>query len=244
MLGMEGFSGEGRESNPGPEPKTSDLTPTETHLAGLLFQDALFEPSLPTGPMPERNPPTDKTLQEIRTDLGDCTRCKLSETRTQIVFGEGNPSARLVFVGEAPGAEEDAQGRPFVGRAGQLLTRMIEAMGMRREDVYICNVIKCRPPENDFSLAIRVGAVAACEGFLHRQLMVIKPKAIVALGNPAVQALLKTKEGITKLRGNWQTYQNVPVMPTYHPAFLLRSPDRKKEVWEDLQKVMALLAEG
>lgn len=217
------------------------LSKTEEFMAGLLFEDALFPPAGGKSEVSRFAPPVNETLEQIRGDLGDCTRCKLCEGRTNIVFGEGNPDADLVFVGEAPGAEEDLQGRPFVGRAGQLLTKMIEAMGMKREQVYICNVIKCRPPNNEFSFAIRVGAVSSCEGFVYRQIAAIRPKAIVALGNPAVQALLKTKVGISQLRGKWQSYQSIPVMPTYHPAFLLRSPDKKREVWEDLKLVRDLL---
>lgn len=254
IMGIEGLPpGPGRVARPdeaGPiaaaQPSASGpkLSPTEAMMTGLLFEEALFPDSGSKTPVVRTERPADRTLEEIRADIGDCQRCKLCETRTTIVFGEGNPRADLLFIGEAPGADEDEQGRPFVGRAGQLLTRMIEAMGLKRDEVYICNLIKCRPPGNDFSLAIRVGAVAACEGFVHRQISVIAPKVMVALGNPAVQSLLKTKEGITRLRGNWQAYHGIPVMPTYHPAFLLRWPDKKRETWEDLQKVMALLEIG
>lgn len=178
------------------------------------------------------------TLEEIRAVLGDCTRCKLHSTRTNIVFGVGNPKAELMFVGEGPGADEDAQGEPFVGRAGQLLTKMIEAMGVKRKDVYIANVVKCRPPDNRFPEPDEVGA---CEPFLKAQISVIAPKMICALGNAAIRSLLVTKDGITKLRGRLQNYEGVPVMPTYHPSYLLRNPAAKREVWEDLQMIMAHL---
>src|SRR5215813_11339209 len=183
----------------------------------------------------------DETLEDIRRDLGDCRRCKLASTRTNIVFGEGNPKAELMFVGEGPGADEDATGRPFVGRAGQLLTKMIEAIDLKREDVYIANVVKSRPPGNR---APEADEVKACIPFLFRQIAAIRPKLIVALGNPAMQALLNTKEGITKMRGQLQDYPHIPgikVLPTFHPAYLLRSPDKKREAWEDLKKVRAFL---
>jgi DNA polymerase len=183
----------------------------------------------------------DETLEDIRRDLGDCRRCKLAPTRTNIVFGEGSPKAELMFVGEGPGADEDATGRPFVGRAGQLLTKMIEAIDLKREDVYIANVVKSRPPGNR---APEVDEVKACIPFLFRQIEAIRPKLIVALGNPAMQALLDTKIGITKMRGQLQDYPRVSgikVLPTFHPAYLLRSPDKKREAWEDLKKVRAFL---
>jgi uracil-DNA glycosylase len=182
-----------------------------------------------------------ETLEDIRRDLGDCKRCKLFSTRTNIVFGEGSPEAELMFVGEGPGADEDATGRPFVGRAGQLLTKMIEAIDLKREDVYIANVVKSRPPGNR---APESDEVKACIPFLFRQIAAIRPKLIVALGNPAMQALLDTKIGITKMRGNFQDYPRIPeikVLPTFHPAYLLRSPDKKREAWEDLKKVRAFL---
>jgi uracil-DNA glycosylase family 4 len=180
-----------------------------------------------------------ESLQDIRADLGDCTRCKLHTLgRRQIVFGVGNPKAALMFVGEAPGRDEDTQGIPFVGRAGQLLTKMIEAIGLRREDVYIANVIKCRPPENRNP---EPDEVASCEPFLFRQVGAIAPAVIVALGTFAAQALLKTQEPISRLRGRVFTYGGARLIPTFHPAFLLRSPDRKRDAWEDLKKAKALL---
>jgi len=182
-----------------------------------------------------------ETLQEIRDDMGDCHRCKLWSTRKNLVFGEGSPEAELMFIGEGPGADEDASGRPFVGRAGQLLTRMIEAIKMRREDVYIANVVKSRPPDNR---APEKDEVDACSPFLYRQIASIQPRLIVTLGNPSTQALLQTRLGITRLRGEFHAYPRIPsiqVMPTYHPAYLLRSPDKKKDAWEDLKKVQEFL---
>jgi uracil-DNA glycosylase family 4 len=182
-----------------------------------------------------------RTLRVIREDLGDCTRCKLhGQGRTQIVFGVGNPSADLMFVGEAPGGDEDIQGIPFVGRAGQLLTRIIEAIGLTRDEVYIANVIKCRPPGNRNP---DPDEVEQCEPFLFRQIDAIKPRVIVALGTFAAKTLLKTQDPISRLRGRVYEYRGAKLIPTFHPAFLLRSPDRKRDVWEDMKKVRALLEE-
>jgi uracil-DNA glycosylase len=178
------------------------------------------------------------TLLKIREDLGECTRCKLHSTRHNIVFGDGNPKAELVFVGEGPGADEDAQGLPFVGRAGKLLTQMIEAMGLQRKDVYICNVVKCRPPENRQP---EEDEVATCSPFLFRQIDVIAPKVIVCLGAVAAKTLLKTNRGISQFRGEWLEFRGRKLLATYHPAYLLRNPPAKSEVWKDLQKVMAVL---
>jgi uracil-DNA glycosylase len=177
-------------------------------------------------------------LEAVRTELGECTRCKLHKTRTNIVFGVGSPEARLMFVGEAPGEDEDLQGYPFVGKAGQLLTKMIEAMGLRREDVYICNTVKCRPPNNRNPEA---DELLACEPFLKGQLGAVKPEVIVTLGKFAAQALLREQTPITRLRGQWREYEGIPVMPTFHPAYLLRSPAEKGKVWEDLKQVMQRL---
>lgn len=177
---------------------------------------------------------SDSSLDAIKEDIGDCRRCKLHEHRRTIVFGEGNPQARLVFVGEGPGAEEDASGRPFVGRAGQLLDKIIIAIGLTREDVYIANIVKCRPPGNRTP---ERDEVETCEPFLLRQLAFIRPEVIVALGSPAFQCLLRTKEPISRARGQWREWNGVKVMPTFHPAFLLRTPDKKREVWEDMKKV-------
>jgi uracil-DNA glycosylase family 4 len=178
------------------------------------------------------------TLLKIREDMGDCTRCKLHKGRNKIVFGDGNPKARLVFIGEGPGAEEDRTGLPFVGRAGKLLTQMIEAMGLQRGDVYICNVVKCRPPENR---APEPDEVAMCSPFLLRQIDVIEPKVIVCLGAVAAKTLLQTTRGISQFRGEWLEWRGYKLMATYHPAYLLRNPPAKSEVWKDLQKVMAEL---
>lgn len=181
------------------------------------------------------------SLQQINDELIDCQRCNLCQGRQNIVFGTGNPQASLVFVGEGPGAEEDRLGEPFVGRAGQLLTKMIEAMGLKREEVYICNVVKCRPPENRDP---KPDEIEACEPFLKKQLKAIAPKVIVGLGRHACQTLLKDPVPMNKIRGEWQEYDGILLMPTYHPAYLLRNPPAKKDVWEDLKKVMAKLAEA
>jgi len=180
-------------------------------------------------------------LEAIRAELGDCTRCPLHQGRRNIVFGEGNPRARLMFIGEGPGADEDRQGRPFVGRAGQLLTRMIAAMGLDRSQVYITNVVKCRPPANRDPEALEI---KTCFPFLEAQIGAISPQVIVTLGRIAAYTLLDTRESISDLRGRFCDRQSIPVMPTYHPSFLLRQePDRrfKAEAWSDLQKVMELL---
>jgi uracil-DNA glycosylase family 4 len=188
--------------------------------------------------------PLDDSLAKIRADIGDdCRRCSLCAQRNKIVFGSGNEQARLVFVGEGPGADEDAQGLPFVGRAGQLLTQMIdntaskEGIPIRRENVYIANVVKCRPPENRTPLP---DEMEICGEFLFRQLLAIKPKAICALGSTAAKALLATKDGVTRLRGNWHKWRDIPVMVTYHPSYLLRpyNANAKREAWDDLKKVL------
>ena len=182
------------------------------------------------------------TLQELRGVIGDCQRCKLAGHRTQIVFGVGDPDADLVFVGEAPGHDEDVAGEPFVGRAGQLLTEIIvKRMKIRRQNVYIANIIKCRPPQNRNP---EPDEIAACEPFLKQQLEIVRPKAIVALGSFAAQCLLKTRTPITRLRGVWTNYQGIPLMPTFHPAYLLRNPSDKRLVWNDIKQVMALLGLG
>ena len=182
---------------------------------------------------------TAQSLAAIREDIGECVRCKLcSLGRKQIVFGVGNPSAELMFVGEAPGRDEDIQGIPFVGRAGQKLTQIIEAIGLTRDDVYIANVIKCRPPENRNP---EPDEVEQCEPFLFRQIDTIKPKVIVALGTFAAKSLLKTAESISRLRGRVYDYRGAKLVPTFHPAFLLRNPSCRREVWEDMKKVRALL---
>ncbi len=212
-------------------------------------RNPLPEISLPAAETDEM-PPADKAAALAEIDnhqVRPCTRCPLHKTKRNSVFGEGSANADLVFVGEGPGADEDATGRPFVGRAGQLLTKMIHAMGLTREDVYICNIVKCRPPGNR---APAPEEVQACWDYLMRQLQIIRPKVIVTLGNPATQNLLRTRVGITRLRGNWQRLGDLaaglsetPVMPTFHPSYVLRqySPDNRGKVWSDLQAVMAKL---
>jgi uracil-DNA glycosylase len=179
-------------------------------------------------------PQSVESLESIRGDIGDCRRCKLAPTRTHIVFGFGNPEAELMFVGEAPGADEDAQGLPFVGRAGQLLTKIIEAIEMKREDVYICNILKCRPPGNRNP---EPDEIAACDQFLFRQIASVKPKVICALGTFSAQTLLRAKQPISALRGNFFEYRGARLMATFHPAYLLRNPNEKRKVWEDVQKI-------
>jgi DNA polymerase len=197
----------------------------------------------PVDPMENRSPENPNInrmdrLEGIRTDLGDCQRCSLVAGRTHIVFGDGNPKARLVFVGEGPGADEDRQGIPFVGAAGQLLNKIIEAMKLSRDQVYICNVIKCRPPGNRNP---KPDEIAACRPFMERQLAAISPEVICTLGTFASQTLLDTDQPISGIRGRFHTYKNARVMPTFHPAYLLRNPDQKRAVWEDMKKILALL---
>jgi DNA polymerase len=198
-----------------------------------IVPDVAAVPSVPVRPLRVFS------MQEIREDIGDCTRCKLHTLgRKQIVFGVGNPRAELMFVGEAPGADEDAQGVPFGGRAGQLLTKMIEAMGFTREDVYIANVIKCRPPENRNP---EPDEVLSCEPFLFKQIDSIKPQVIVALGAFAAKALLKSEQPISRLRGQVHEYHGAKLIPTFHPSYLLRSPGQKKYAWDDLKRALVLM---
>lgn len=236
-----------------------DLGIRELHVGALGKLEAVpaAAPPAPAPPPPAPKPvvkeatmdlvlpalaPEGDTLARIREDIGDCKRCRLCQGRKSIVFGSGNEQARLVFVGEGPGADEDEQGLPFVGRAGQLLTQMIDGtaakdnLPLRREDVYICNVVKCRPPENRTP---QPDEMEICGQFLYRQLMVLKPKAICALGATAAKALLNTKEGVTKMRGQWQRWHGIPLMVTYHPSYLLRAynVEAKKEAWQDLRKL-------
>ncbi len=207
------------------------------------------ESEMPTKSIPEEMPtlfgdvaPTlpesNETLEEIRADIGNCTRCPLHEGRTKIVHSQGNLTADLMFVGEAPGANEDAEGVPFVGRAGQLLNKIIESIGLKREDVFVGNINRCRPPGNRTPT---LPEAKTCKPFLLREIAVVRPKVIVVLGNTACQNLLETKVGITKLRGEFQDYFGVQVMPTFHPAYLLRDPSKKREVWEDMKKVRDFL---
>ena len=208
----------------------------------LYKQQAAFETSKAPQPLPALAPSGDSLVQ-IRADIGDCRRCRLCESRSKIVFGVGNEKSPLVFVGEGPGAEEDAQGIPFVGRAGQLLTQMIEntakkeGIPLLRDDVYICNVVKCRPPGNR---GPEPDEMEICGQFLYRQLSAIHPKALCALGGTAARALTGHKEGVTKMRGHWFQWRDIPVMVTYHPSYLLRpyNQDAKREAWQDLKKLL------
>jgi DNA polymerase len=227
-----------------PEPR---LPPAPARSAAAEAPPAapLERDASPGGP-PAPRPPDEKgcgspELAAVRGALGECARCKLGQGRTKLVFGVGNPAAELVFVGEGPGEDEDLQGEPFVGRAGQLLTKMIEAMGYRREDVYIANVVKCRPPGNRNP---EPDEIAACEPFLRAQLAAIRPRVVVALGKFAAQTLLRDTSPISRLRGRWFEYEGIRLMPTFHPAYLLRSPNEKGKAWEDLQLVMKELGKA
>lgn len=197
--------------------------------------DNLFEE---VTPVPQTLAISNETFEQIHQDIGDCTRCSLHRERTTVVHTEGNRKARLMFVGEAPGADEDIQARPFVGRAGQLLTKIIEAIGLKREEVLIGNINRCRPPGNRPPTPEEV---SRCKPFLLREIAIVRPEVIVVLGNTAMKNLLDTREGITKLRGRFQDYKGIKVMPTFHPAYLLRDPSKKRETWEDLKKVRAYL---
>jgi DNA polymerase len=203
-----------------PAPKGSQIEPVS------LFSDL--------APQAEKLASSQETFEEIHNEIGDCTRCPLHRERTTVVHTEGNRKARLMFVGEAPGADEDIQARPFVGRAGQLLTKIIEAIGLKREDVLIGNVNRCRPPGNRPPTPEEA---SMCKPFLLREIAIAQPEVIVVLGNTAMKNLLDTREGITKLRGTFQEYKGIKVMPTFHPAYLLRDPSKKRETWEDLKKV-------
>lgn len=193
---------------------------------GITYKENLFE---------DTSPKNYQSMIDIRLDVENCKLCALHKTRTNVVFGTGNEKAKLVFVGEAPGADEDVQGMPFVGKAGQKLTQIIQAIGLTREEVYITNVLKCRPPGNRNPLPEEI---RCCEPYLIAQLKIIKPEIICALGTFAAQTLLKTDQPISKLRGRFHTYQGIRLMPTYHPAFILRNPQYKRDVWEDVQKLV------
>ena len=218
----------------GPAEDGTDPDPLATAVrSGQTTEVSMFDQVVvPAGGSAEER------LALVRDALGDCTRCKLHTTRTTLVFGVGNPDADLMFVGEAPGRDEDRQGIPFVGRAGQLLTKIIESIDLRRDDVYIANVIKCRPPDNRNPAP---DEVRTCEPFLFAQIDVIRPRVVVALGAFAARTLLRTEDAISKVRGRIFDYRGATLIPTYHPAFLLRSPDRKRDVWEDMKKVRAIL---
>jgi uracil-DNA glycosylase family 4 len=246
-LNLGAFYADRRTMGKRPIKRAAEETPAALPVMRPAIAIAPAKAAPPVSVLPIVNAPSlfeaidrveNDTLERIREDLGECTRCRLHMQRNKIVFGAGNPRAELVFVGEGPGHDEDVQGLPFVGRAGKLLTQMIEAMGLTREQVYICNVVKCRPPENRKP---EDDEVATCSPYLFRQLDVIAPKAIVCLGLTAAQALLKTKDSISRFRGEWFDYRGTKLLATYHPAYLLRNPNAKGEVWKDLQKVMALL---
>ncbi|HVG39687.1 MAG TPA: uracil-DNA glycosylase [Pyrinomonadaceae bacterium] len=215
-----------KRTSKNPVPDEATPPPQETLFGVITPKDEL---SLPR---------PNETLEDIWADIGDCTRCPLHQGRTHVVNSEGNQKARLMFVGEAPGADEDAQARPFVGRAGQLLNKIIEAIGMKREEVFIGNVNRCRPPQNRTPTPAEA---ATCKPFLLREIAIVQPAVIVVLGNTAMKNLLDTKEGITKLRGQFQDYRGIKVMPTFHPAYLLRDPTKKRETWEDMKKVREYL---
>ncbi len=196
------------------------------------------EPVAAATPAPEPSPPSGETLEQIRDDLGECTRCALHSGRTKLVFGVGNPNADLMFIGEGPGREEDQQGLPFVGPSGQLLTKIIEAIDLKREDVYIANIVKCHPPHNREP---EPEEVETCQPFLDRQIDTIRPKVICALGRVSALNLLDTTEGITRIRGKQFPYRGAILVPTYHPAYLLCYPSKKREMWEDMKLIRSLL---
>lgn len=221
---------------PAAPPRQSETQPIKaTPAFGSSPVETLFSD---IGPASSAFAPSSESLEEIWQDIGECTRCGLCEGRTQVVNTHGNRKARLMFIGEAPGADEDAQGKPFVGRAGQLLTKMIEAMGLKREEVIIGNVNRCRPPGNRQPT---LEEAAICRPFLFREIAVIQPEIIVVMGNTALRNLLEVREGITRVRGKFQDFRGIKVMPTFHPAYLLRDPSKKRETWEDLKKVRDLL---
>lgn len=213
----------------------TDLKTYLEYLKGMGI-DSLFVPGEASQ---EVSPSNVQTLDEIRGELGDCRRCKLHRTRRTIVFGEGNEKAKLMFIGEGPGYDEDVQGRPFVGKAGQLLTKIIQSIHLQREEVYITNIIKCRPPQNRNP---EPDEIQSCHPFLQKQIQSIQPKMICALGTFAAQTLLSTGAKITSLRGRVFELSGIKVLPTYHPAFLLRNPERKREVWEDMKQISGWMA--
>ena len=232
-----------KQEGPQPKPSTTRRPPQDPErrgrpgpLAGFREFARVARGPIPLHELPESERPA--SLEVVRQALGDCTRCPLHKGRTKLVFGEGNPNARLLFIGEGPGYHEDQQGRPFVGASGELLTKIIAAMSLSREEVYIANIVKCRPPNNRDPLP---NEVMACEPFLQQQILVIKPEVIVTIGRVPTHALLRTKGSITRMRGQWQDYRGVPVMPTLHPAYLLRQPQAKRHVWADMKAVMQRL---
>lgn len=235
LSSMASISEETPKSNKPTEETEKEAITLKKTAAADTMKESLF------GDITQALPESNETFEDIRADIGDCRRCGLCEGRKNIAHTQGNLKAELMFIGEAPGADEDEQGKPFVGRAGQLLTKIIEAIDMKREDVLIGNINRCRPPQNRAPLPEEV---ALCKPFLLREIAVARPKVIVVLGNTACQNLLDTKVGISKLRGNFQDYYGVKVMPTFHPAYLLRDPHKKREVWEDMKKVRDYLTEN
>lgn len=234
VLGVEGIRGNATIEAPKIKPPPNVVTPKSASSLSTLapeMNSSLFADIAPAAPTLTKST---ETFEQIHAEIGDCTRCPLFQERTHVVHTEGNRRARLMFVGEAPGADEDIQARPFVGRAGQLLTKIIEAIGFKREEVLIGNVNRCRPPGNR---APTTEEASTCKPYLLREIAVAQPEVIVVLGNTAMKNLLDTREGITRLRGRFQDYQGIKVMPTFHPAYLLRDPSKKRETWEDLKKV-------
>jgi uracil-DNA glycosylase len=237
VLGVEGIQA---STAPAPAPVIATVQPPQHASAPAPASTESIAPE-PVGslfgdlaPAPVKLERSVERFEQIHAEIGDCTRCPLHQERTHVVHTEGNRKARLMFVGEAPGADEDAQARPFVGRAGQLLTKIIEAIGLKREEVLIGNVNRCRPPQNR---APTTEEATTCKPYLLREIAVVQPEVIVVLGNTAMKNLLDTREGITRLRGRFQDYKGIKVMPTFHPAYLLRDPSKKRETWEDLKKV-------
>jgi uracil-DNA glycosylase len=247
-LGVRGFSRDaawrdradtaGRAGGTGASRAETDASPAQVGTAPMATGTDVAAAPAASGAPGRLARSAAEALAALREDIGDCTRCTLHRGRTHLVFGVGNPETPLMFVGEGPGAEEDQQGIPFVGRAGQLLTQIITAMGYERDQVYIANVVKCRPPENRNP---EPDEIASCEPFLHHQIEVIRPRVIVALGKFAAQTLLRTTESISRLRGRFHRLGAAEVMPTFHPSYLLRNPAAKREVWDDMKQVMAKL---
>lgn len=240
VLGVEGIQISATTAPPITAPQAKITAPVTQHVEPPPIAPAPVASEPMTSlfgdiaPAPVKLTKSSETFEQIHAEIGDCTRCPLHLERTHVVHTEGNRKARLMFVGEAPGADEDVQARPFVGRAGQLLTKIIEAIGLKREEVLIGNVNRCRPPGNR---APTTEEASTCKPYLLREIAVVQPEVIVVLGNTAMKNLLDTREGITRLRGNFQDYKGIKVMPTFHPAYLLRDPSKKRETWEDLKKV-------
>jgi len=231
VLGVEAIPGGFFSASPSTAQKTIEPAATDKPTISPLRDTSLFGEIAPAA---AKLSPSTETFEQIHADVGDCTRCPLHRERTHVVHTEGNRKARLMFVGEAPGADEDVQARPFVGRAGQLLTKIIEAIGLKREEVLIGNVNRCRPPGNRAPMP---DEAATCKPFLEREIAVVQPEVIVVLGNTALKNLLDSREGITRARGRFHEYKGIKVMPTFHPAYLLRDPSKKRETWEDLKQV-------